>query len=98
MVSSEAREGSGLFGGEPLSKCGGKTRRFSHRFISLMAVEMLKFICSRCSFFYVLSPHPSGVRTLSRATKVAFKGKGKTNTMLHSLARHGSVSTQACTI
>lgn len=59
---------------------------------------MLKFICGGCSFFNVLSPHPSGVRTLSRATEKAFKGKCKTNTMPHSPAKRRSVSTQACTI
>lgn len=52
---------------------------------------MLKFICGHCSFFNVLSPHPSSVGTLSRATNVAFKGRGQTNTVPHSPARHGSV-------
>lgn len=42
MVSSEAREGSGLFGGDPLLKCGGKTRRFSQRFISLNPLRPLR--------------------------------------------------------
>lgn len=42
MVSSEARKGSGLFGGEPLLKCGGKTRHFSQRFISLNPPRLLR--------------------------------------------------------
>lgn len=63
MVSSGAGEGSSLFGGEALLNCEGKTFYFTQ---PSEAVEMLKFICGRCSFFNVLSLHPSGVRTLSR--------------------------------